>query len=225
MNQAGWAFHGVPGRPGCHQRIERSCVGNLRARQMFLTTQLTAGCLNPIASAQWAWPMFRSPSRSAIVRATFNTRWHPRGDRLSCSGTRAGKEWATPGAGTQPAIFGQHPPHQMFVHADIESQGHLIGNPLVAEARIPSLHLHDGRDQLSRGTLGARLSAPIGRKQFSVLTLHQRPLKAQYRLRLSLRIGCPSALHTVRGGGALSLSPQVSWRPALGWNTRRLLPP
>ena len=38
--------------------------------------------------------MFRSPSRSAIVRATFNTRWHPRGDRLSCSGTRAGKEWA-----------------------------------------------------------------------------------------------------------------------------------
>lgn len=123
VNQAGWAFHGVPGRPGCHQRIERSCVGNLRARQMFLTAQLTAGCLNPIASAKWAWPMFRSPSRSAIVRATFNTRWHPRGDRLSCSGTRAGKEWAIGWARRQ-ALQGDantvtsNQPARLFIHSD-----------------------------------------------------------------------------------------------------------
>ena len=87
----------------------------------------------------------------------------------------------TPRAGVWPAVLGQHAPHQVFVHGDIESQVHLIGNPLVAEARIPSLHLHDSCNQLGRRALWPRSSASFGRKQFPVLTLHQQPLKAQYR--------------------------------------------
>ena len=87
----------------------------------------------------------------------------------------------TPGAGIRPVVLGQHTPHQMFVHRDIESQGHLIGNPLVAESRIPSLHLHDSCNQLGRRALWPRSSVSFGRKQFPVLALHQQPLKAQYR--------------------------------------------
>ena len=89
-----------------------------------------------------------------------------------------------PGTGIRPVVLGQHTPHQMFVHGDIESQVHLIGNPLVAEARIPSLHLHDSGNQLDRGALWARSSASFGRKQLPVLTLHQQPLKVQYRVGL-----------------------------------------
>ena len=115
VNQAGWAFHGVPGRPGCHQRIERPCVGNLRARQMFLTAQLTAGCLNPIASAKWAWPMFRSPSRSAIVRIRVTLECSTSADTdggawpVRCSGlpgVRSGRPRLRSSLGPAPARIG-----------------------------------------------------------------------------------------------------------------------
>ena len=68
----------------------------------------------------------------------------------------------TPGAWVWPVVPGQSAAHQVFVHGDIESQGHLIRDPLVAEARIPSLHLHDGGNQLGRRALWPRSSASFG---------------------------------------------------------------
>ena len=97
-------------------------------------------------------------------------------------------------------MLGQHAPHQVFVHGDIEGQVHLIGNPLVAEAWVPSLHFHDGGNQLGRRALWPGSSAPFWGEQLPVLTLHEQSLKAQYRGgfqndRTTTYAPVPSSLH------------------------------
>ena len=51
-------------------------------------------------------------------------------------------------------MIGQNPSHQVFAHRDVECQGQLISNPLVAEAGVPSLHFYDVGNQLGEGLFG-----------------------------------------------------------------------
>ncbi len=48
-------------------------------------------------------------------------------------------------------------------------------------ARIHSLHFHDGRNQFGRRTLWPQSSTTFGREQIPPITLHRQPSKTRYR--------------------------------------------
>ena len=52
-------------------------------------------------------------------------------------------------------VFGKHSTDPIFVDLNAEGVSDLLGNPQVAETRIPPLHLDDGRDEF-RGRRSSR---------------------------------------------------------------------
>lgn len=52
-------------------------------------------------------------------------------------------------------VFGEHSSNRILIDLQVESQGYLIGDPLVAEARIPAFRFHNSRYQCRRWCFGS----------------------------------------------------------------------
>lgn len=61
----------------------------------------------------------------------------------------------------------------MPVNLDPEDQGNLIGNTLIAEAGVPSLHLYDYRNQFSGRSLGPWLATRFGCEEQTIFPFDQ----------------------------------------------------
>ncbi len=78
----------------------------------------------------------------------------------------------------------QYAPYNILINLDVEDQGDLVGNALVAEARVSTFHFDDCGDQLRSRSPGIRLATIFRCKQQVVLTFHQYSMEDENRGRL-----------------------------------------
>jgi len=65
----------------------------------------------------------------------------------------------------RPAMTAQNTADDILIDLDAESQGDLLSNAGTTPTRIPSLHRHDGVDQVSIRSVRARTTSAPGGKQ------------------------------------------------------------
>ena len=91
-------------------------------------------------------------------------------------------------------MLDEHTSHRVLIYWDVERQSYLIGDPLVAEARIPAFRFNYGSNEFWRRSFRSRLSrSPLWRKQFAVLAAHKRSVEVQYCGRLQRNCGSEQA--------------------------------
>jgi len=78
-------------------------------------------------------------------------------------------------------VPGEHSSDDVLVDLRIQYDRQLLSDSLVPEARIPTLHFADSRNQLGRWTFRAELATALRSEQQLVLASNQRSVKAHDR--------------------------------------------
>src|SRR5215472_9757388 len=78
-----------------------------------------------------------------------------------------------------PVMNAQHTADNVFIDLHTKSQRDLLSNAGTTAAGIASFHRHDGLDEVSVGSLRARPTAVLRRKQHTVLSFAQHTMKMQ----------------------------------------------
>ena len=78
----------------------------------------------------------------------------------------------------------QHTTNNVLIDLHTESQRDLLSNAGTTPAGIPPFHCHDGLDEVLVGSLRARPTAVLGRKQHAVLSFAQHTVETQQSGRL-----------------------------------------